>query len=226
MVYPHEHVLLRFNGHFGTSTTFPDRWSVGLRFGLGGSAPAYDAAKLQTFVNAAQTAANTLMAGSSVGASTSCFLDYVSGAQIGVLGNYVPTTQLTVVSPTTTTAGIGTPALPWNSAGVISLRTANPRGRGSNGRVYWPYLAVALGPTTGRVTTATTANRVGSFKTFFDALNVAANTYSAGTRLIVASNVGGGLHAPVTMIRSDDRIDSIERRENDTPATWSTSTLA
>jgi hypothetical protein len=67
---------------------------------------------------------------------------------------------------------------------------------------------------------------VGSFKTFFDALNVAANTYSAGTRLIVASNVGGGLHAPVTMIRSDDRIDSIERRENDTPATWSTSTLA
>jgi hypothetical protein len=224
MVYPHEHVLLRFNGHFGTGTsTIVDRWSAGIRIGHPTQSPAYDVAKLQTLVNAAQTAANTFHASAGAAVGTNCWLDYVSGAQIGVSGKYTPSTQLTVVSPTTPTAGSGTPALPWNTANVISLRTNQPRGRASNGRVYWPCLALPVVPTTGRVASAA---RVTAAKTFMDALNAAANVYSAGERIVVASNVGGGLIATVTAIRSDDRLDSVERRENDQPSTWQTATLA
>jgi hypothetical protein len=226
MVYPQEHILLRFNGHFGAVSSFLDRWSCGLRFGLATAAPVYDAAKLQTFVNSAQTAANTLMTATNVNAGTATFHDYVSGAQIGVLGNYSPTTQVTVISPTTQTAGIGAPINPWNTAHVISLRTNFPRGRGSNGRVYWPCQSLGVAAGTGRLTPTQVNNRLIAFKAFLDALNVAANTYSAGCRLIVASKVGGGVHATVVSIRADDRLDSIERRENDQPSAWSTQALA
>lgn len=223
MAYSHEHVLLRFLGHFGTTGVAADKWSAGIRFGLASAAPAYDPAKLQTFVNAAQAAAITFHTTAAVAAGTNCFFDQVSGAQIGVLGQYVPTSQVTTLSPYTATAGVGTPTMPWNVSCVISLRTANTRGRGSNGRVYWPMLSPSVTATTGRINSQT---RVNAAKTFLDALNTAANTYSPGMRAVVASNVGGGLIVPVTGIRSDDRLDSIERRENDQPATWFTAALA
>lgn len=226
MVFPMEHVLLRFQGHFGTVSSAVDKWSVGMRFGLGASAPAYDASKLQTFVNAAQTAAQTFHAAASTAAGTATFFDQVTGAQIGVLGKYTPPGQLTVLSPFSATAGASSPIHPWNVAHVLSLRTAIPRGRGSNGRVYWPGTGLAVVSTTGRLASATVSNRVGGFKTFVDALNVAANTYSPGCRLLVASAVGGGLHAPVTAVRADDRLDSIERRENDQQSVWQVAALA
>lgn len=226
MAYPHEHVLIRFNGHFGTSGNSVDQWSTGIRFGLPAAAPAYDAAKLQTFVNAALAAAKSFHAGTSMFTGTNCFLDYVTGAQIGVLGKYVPSNQLTAISPTETTAGVAPPVLPWNSALVISLRTNVPRGRGSNGRVYWPALGAPVDSPTGRVSNVAMDGRMTTAKTFFDALNTAANAYSAGMKAVVASNVGGGLIAYVTSIRSDGRVDSIERRENNQASTWIAKSLA
>lgn len=226
MVFPHEHILLRFHGHFGGSaSSIVDRWSCGIRMGFSNIAPVYDTAKLQTLVNSAQTAANTFHSSTGTAAGTTAYLDYVSGAQIGVSGRYTPSAQLTVLSPSTPTAGLGTPVLPWNSASVISLRTAIPRGRASNGRVYWPALALALAITTGRATSATMTTRVNLAKTFIEALNAAGNTYSTGMRVVVASAVGGGAIAPVTAIRSDDRMDSIERRENDQASIYQTATI-
>lgn len=226
MVYPHEHLLIRFNGHFGSSSSALDKWSSGIRLGLQTSAPIYDAGKLQTLVNACDSAARAFHSHSNALVGTNAFLDYVSGAQIGVLGNYVPTTQQTILSTSTPTAGLGTPTQPWNAALVTSLRTAIPRGRCSNGRVYWPCLAPAISPTNGRMIDGNVAGRLAPFKAFLDAVNTAANAYSAGTRVIVASNVGGGLIAYVTSIRADSRMDSIERRENEQPPSWSTATLA
>lgn len=226
MVFPHEHLLIRFNGHFGTSGAATDKWSSGIRLGLPGGAPVYDAAKLQTLVNACQAAAKTFHTTTGVNAGTNCFLDYTSGAQIGVSGRYEPSTQLTIVSPTDTTASFGSPLFPFNTAQVISLRTTQPRGRASNGRVYWPMLAGVLDTTTGRMSPAGVNTRLVAFKTMLDSINTAANTYFAGTRVIVASAVGGGLIATVTSIRADGRMDSIERRENDLPSVYSTATLA
>lgn len=226
MAFPHEHILLRFNGHFGTSSSQVDHWSAGIRFGLPTSAPAYDAGKLQTFVNQAQVLAQSFHTGTSMFTGTNCYLDFVTGAQIGVLGKYVPSAQLTALSPVTPTAGVAPPVLPWNSALVISLRTSIPRGRGSNGRVYWPAVGAPVDATTGRVSALAMDGRMTTAKTFFDGLNSAANAYSAGMKAIVASNVGGGLIATVTAIRADGRIDSIERRENDQASAYTSKALA
>lgn len=226
MVYPHEHILIRFHGHFGTSTSFVDEWSAGVRMGFPNLAPIFDTGKLQTLVNAADAAARVFHANANALVGTNCYFDYASGAQIGVSGRYTPSSQQTILSTSTPTAGTGTPTQPYNAALVTSLRTAIPRGRGSNGRVYWPCLAPAISATTGRMLDGNVAGRLAPFKTFLDALNTAANAYSAGMKVVVASNVGGGLITPVTSIRADGRLDSIERRENATPSTWSTATLA
>lgn len=227
MVYPHEHIVLRFQGHWGTGAgTVLDTWSTGIRFGFPGKGTLYDPVKLQTFVNSAMTAASTFHIANANMCSSECWLDKVTGAQVGVDGKYVPTGQLTVISTGSSVAGLNPTVHSWNTALVISLRTAIPRGRGSNGRVYWPAPNGAIQPATGRLAPASVQTRVNNFKTLLDSLNTAAGVYDAGMKAIVASNVGGGLIAPVTTIRSDERFDSIERRENDQLSVYSTATLA
>lgn len=226
MVYANEHILLRFNGHFGASAAPADKWSVGLRLGQANLPVPYDAAKLLTLATAVTTSAQTFHSAAGTAAGTSCYFDQVAAACIGPSGKYVPPGALTILGPYAAQPGVGTAVLPWNSAAVMSLRTTIPRGRGSNGRVYWPALAMTIAPLTGRVAVNTMQVRVNLFKTFLDAVNTAANAYLAGTRVIVASNVGLGLNAVVTGVRADDRMDSIERRENDQPSQWATATLA
>ena len=227
MAFPHEHILIRFNGHFGASSTINDRWSSGLRLGFNAQGTVYDAAKLQTLVNACKTAGDVFHggAGSLIGAN--CFLDEVTGAQIGVLGKYVPTSQMTVISTVVTPKPGGASAsLPWNTAHVISLRTAAPRGRASNGRVYWPANGTIVQDLTGRLSPGQVTPRLTAFKTFIDAVNTAANAHTAGMKVCVFSNVGGGTAQQVTSLRADQRLDSIERRENDQPAIWATAVVA
>lgn len=226
MVYPSTHILLRFNGHFGTSGAAADKWSTGVRIGIENTGLVYDADKLQTLVNSAHTAASTFHASAAAFVGNSCYFDQVSGAQIGSSGRYTPDTQQTVVSIYSPVAGAGSATLPWNSACVISLKTARPRGRASNGRMYWPMLAIALTSATGRIPSNSLASRMTAAKAFFDALNTAAGIYQTGARVSVFSEVGLGDMAYVTTIRNDDRVDSIERRENDQPPVWSSATLA
>lgn len=226
MVYQHEHILLRFNGHFGTNVSAVDKWSCGLRFGFAIKGTDYDAGKLQTFVNTAKVAAGVMHATNAMTIGASCFLDTVTGAQIGVLGKYEPAAQMTVISPSTPVGGVGQDTHPWNTALVISLRTQFPRGTSSNGRVYWPATGAAVQAQTGRLSAGAVATRLAAVKTFLDALNTAAGTYDPGMKLIVASNVGGGNTGVVSVIRSDTRLDSIERRENDQLPEWSTASLA
>jgi hypothetical protein len=227
MAYNSAHILLRFHGHFGTSGAVADRWSAGLRFGLGGTDVPYDVPKLQTFVNDANIAANGVMIAAGINAGTGTFYDYAAGARVGLNGKYDPSGQLTVLSPSSPAPGSGTNSiLPWNTAHVVSLRTTTPRGRTSNGRFYWPACGLGVAPATGRVTSASVASRLGSMKTFLDTLNTLANAYAPGMRLRVFSNIGLGGSALVTGIRSDDRLDSIERRENDQPSSWTSLSLA
>ena len=226
MVYPATHILLRFQGHFGSSGSAVDKWSSGVRLGIPGTAIVYDAAKLQTLVNAAASAAQTFHPTANVFAGSNTYFDQVTGAQIGASGRYTPDTQQTIFSTYSPVAGSGTGVLPWNSASVISLRTGRPRGRASNGRMYWPCISMPIQTTTGRILSANVVSRLTAAKTMLDAINTAANVYQTGMRIIVASNVGIGDSAFVTSIRADDRIDSIERRENDQPSTDSSQNLA
>jgi hypothetical protein len=59
-----------------------------------------------------------------------------------------------------------------------------------------------------------------------DGINVAAQVASSGLRLHVMSGKAPGWSALVTGIRADQRMDSIERRENDQPAVWTSLSLA
>lgn len=225
MAYPSAHILVKAIGHFGTSGVANDNWSTGLRIGIPGADVPYNQAGLQTFVQAAFAAFQSFHADPLSLVGTACWLDYTSAARIGTDGHYDPLSQKTVVSTTASTAGSGSVVLPWNTAHVISLRTANVRGYASNGRCYYPYLAGSPTGTTGRLTTTQVNNRVQNFKTLINSLNTAANTYAAGAAVRVFSNNGAGYGATVTSLRADDRLDSIERRENKTPSVWQTTNI-
>lgn len=220
MAYGSTHILVRANGHFGTSGSASDYWSTGLRFGIPGTDVVYDEAKLQTFVQACFTAATTFHADVTSVVGTACWLDNCSAARIGLNGKYNPSTQVTKFSTGGASAGTGTVVLPWNSALVVSLRTPNPRGPASNGRSYWPMLAGAIIGTTGRISSSVVSNRLANFRTMLNSMNTAANVYDPGMKVRVFSNIGLGSAATVTGIRSDDRVDSIERRENQIPSVW------
>lgn len=200
---------------------------MGLRFGVIGADVHFDSTALQAFVDSAANAFQTFHALSANGVGTTCFLSWVTGARVGLDGKYLPAAQTTrrkdIVSPV---AGHGTPALPFNSALVVSLRTALPRGYASNGRMYYPAIAVGVAAGTGRVLSSHTTPRANGAKALFDGLNVAAAAYATNMRLCVMSTVGSGLAATVTSVRVDDRTDSIERRESRIQSTWTTATLA
>lgn len=225
MAYSSAHILVRANGHFGTAAVASDYWSVGLRFGIPGTDVTYDEAKLQTFVQSCFAAASTFHADATSLVGTTCHLDNCSAARIGLNGKYNPGTQVTKFSTGGAVAGTGTVVLPWNSALVVSLRTPNPRGVASNGRCYWPFLAGAIQPATGRIASASVTNRMQNFKGMLNTMNTAANVYDPGMKVRVFSNVGLGSAATVTSLRADDRLDSIERRENNLPSIYVTTTV-
>lgn len=224
MPYSNAHIYLRVMGHFGASASPVDYWSAGLRFAIVGADVPTSPGALQTFVDSCTTAFKTYHAVTSVGASTECFLTQLSAARVGPDGKYSPSTQLTVVNTFTPLPGGGTPMLPWSTAHVISLRTSIPRGYCSNGRFYYPAIAIGLSPGTGRMAPSVRNSINTAFKTCLDACNTAAAAYSTNMKCAVMSKVGPGLTALVTAIRADTRMDSVERRENKAAPDWGTPT--
>lgn len=226
MSFANIHLYVRLNGSFGSSAGVPvDKWSAGFRVGIPGTDIQLASPALQTFANAVHTAAATLTgtAGSFVG--NTCYFQYVTVARIGTDGKYNPAGQLTTTSVGAPAAGAGSATLPWNTAHSFGLRTAAPRGYASNGRFYMPLLAAPLTAGTGRLNSTQVVNRITAARTFFNAVNVAANVYDPGAVVCVMSNVGTGKTERVISLRADERLDSIERRENDAAVTYQTIAL-
>lgn len=227
MAYANAHIQLRFGGHFGVSATEgaeADHWSTGLRLGIVGADVPYNATALQTLVEACLDAATSFHASNQSGVGSSCFIGWATAARVGTDGKYLPASALTARKDQTPVAGVGTPHLPWNTALVISLRTDKPRGHASNGRVYWPAVSIALNAADGRVTPSLVDSRLVQFTSLMAGVNAAATAYAQNMRVVVASNVGDGEMRVVTAVRSDTRLDSIERRENAQPPNWITKT--
>lgn len=225
MTFTNAHLAVRLNGGFGSASTPPDKWSCGVRVAIPGQDIRYDVGALQTFANAVHTAARALNGSASVLAGNNCFFTHVTVARIGEDGKYLPSDQLTTVSVGAGQAGGGSPSQPWNTALSFGLRTDAPRGLASNGRVYYPMLAAGVSAGTGRISTAAVAARVAAFVTFLQAVNAAATAYDLGASVCVMSNVGAGTTRVVTAVRSDERLDSIERRENDQVPVYTTTPL-
>jgi len=226
MAFDRMALVLRFHGHFGTSSSIEDEWSVGLRIASVtlGEPPT---AGLDTFLTAISTDVSAFHSSTLVHAGNAVFLDRLTVARVGTDGKYDPATQETTtydyVSPV---AGNGTTIAPWSQALVCSLRTSRPRGYASNGRFYYPMTAQAVVNTTGRISQSEVGNYIQGCKTLFDAINADAAALQSGLRIHVLSAVGAGLGAAVTSIRADGRLDTQERRENQTPSTYSTASLA
>lgn len=225
MTYRFQHLVVRLNGGFPATATPVDRWSCGFRVGIPTQDVRYDQAALQSFANAVHAAAVSLHQSANTAAGTNCSFYNVSVARVGEDGRYSPAAQLTTISSGSTATGAGTPVHPWNTALSFGLRTASPRGYASNGRVYYPMLAATVAGATGRLATAAVQNRVNQFAAFLRAVNTAAAGYDVGAMVCVMSNVGTGTTLPVLSVRSDERLDSIERRENDQPPTYMTAVL-
>jgi hypothetical protein len=235
MGYEREHLLLKAVGHFGSSSSPLDQWSTGLRLAVvGGTPPATGG--LVSFLENISVPFQTFHQDSTTAASTVCFLDELTVAHIGLDGKYASEFTETVRRPYgSPVQGTGTATHPWNTAHVISLRTLKKRGLASNGRMYYPALGMLLTGATGRLGSSAVLNRVDAAKTLFDAVNVAAQSASSGLRIHVLSKgsknpatggFGTGWSALVTSIRCDARLDSIERRENQQPPTWTSANLA
>jgi hypothetical protein len=108
---------------------------------------------------------------------------------------------------------------------VTSLRTARPRGKGSNGRFYYPYLSAVNGPD-GRLSSAGATGYNARAKILFDALNAEAAVHlDSNAKISVMSKVGA-ITEHVTSVRNDGRMDRQERRENNLPSVWASAALA
>jgi hypothetical protein len=145
-----------------------------------------------------------------------CFLTELHGAVIGTDGKYVGgALQATkIYTYPTPVAGDGSPAHPWPTATVMSLRvTSRTRGPGSHGRVYYPTLAAIVASATGRY--QSTGFIGDSFKTLLNSLNVLAKThFGPGVCVVNISPVGSGVIAAVNQLQVGNRPDHQERREN------------
>ena len=226
MAYASNQLRLRISGHFGTSGSVLDRWSTGLRLAISGGGTVV-AGDHTVFLEAISSAVSSFHQNTAVKAGSNCYLDSLSAVVLGTDGKYWGTTAVaTVRDYPTPVAGNATGVMPWNTAQVISLRTAFKRGYASNGRMYWPAVAQVLDNGTGRLSTGAVTPILAAAKTMFDAINAAAAVQQAGLRVHVMSAVGDGTNAPVTSLRMDTRIDSIERRENQQPAVWTSTNLA
>lgn len=226
VAHPNAHLYCRLIGNFGADpATNQEKWSAGFRGGIIGADVPYDATKLQTLANSLFAAARVFHLTSESLTSPYCWLTNVTVARVGTDGKYLPSVQDTTFSTGTAALGIGNPSLPWNTAGVFSLRTGRPRGHASNGRLYYPLLAGGASLANGRLTGTQVDARLGKAKTMLDAFNTAFQAYQVNTFLVVSSGVGG-IASKVTSVRSDERLDSIERRENAGATVWHTQTIA
>jgi hypothetical protein len=226
MAYDRQALVFRINGHFGaTATAQSDHWSTGLRFAPV-SVQGIQRTDWTTFLESAAAVVQAFHQAADVAAGTNTYIDYLTCAPVGPDGKYLSKiTQTSRRDWTTPLAGAGNGVHPWNSAFVTSLRTANQRGYASNGRMYYPAVSLFVQPTTGRLNAAGQTAYLAAAKTLINGLNTAANTAEAGLRLHVMSKVGSGTSAVVTALRCDQRLDSIERRENDLDPIYATTTI-
>jgi len=221
MAYNREHLILRAHGHFGSSASNQlDHWSAGLKLAVVGGGPITQT-DWSGFLETISTAYTTFHTTAGINAGASCYLDKLTCAPVGLDGKYKSTATPTSERPYTTPPKGQFPSiLPWSTANVISLRTLNKRGYASNGRMYWPFTSSGVEPTTGRQTDGAVQAISNAAAVLLTAINNAAQSAQSGLRVHVMSQVGAGTSSLVTEVRSDGRLDGIERRENDQPAVY------
>lgn len=222
MAYTSNFVQLRIHGAFGnTSASENEHWSVGLKLLNTGAAPTF--ANLLAFLTAIYAPVADFHTNLNVKAGSNVWISEFSAAYVGTDGKYVggasqDTTRL-IAAPRP--QGNGVPTGPYTQALVTSLRTPLSRGRASNGRMYWPFLAGVIDSATGTVPSGHASAYATQAATMLSAINAQADLLLSGTQgIAVMSNVGAGTTALVTHVRIGNHMDRQERRENDIVETY------
>lgn len=212
MVYSSRFLQVRAIGTLGNNTTGVEQWQVGFKIPLG---PSPSEASILAFLQTIAPAVSTFHADSGNGFGSTAFLKELTGAFIDVDGKYVGGGAQSTVHHvyTTPVAGSGTGVLPFSTAIVLSLRTINSRGPASNGRMYWPKLAVAVSPTLGTWSIGEGAAMATKAATMLDNVNAAADTILGTENVVSVMSQVGPTYAPVTSVRVGHKPDRQERRE-------------
>lgn len=192
-------------------------WSVNTRWNdFGGPLNTYE--ELQAWAESIGTALTTsttitpLRAAMSVAATINVIrTEYVEAG--GTLGGAA---DFTLVTPL---AGTGTATKPFQTAIVCSLLTRRP-GRSYRGRIYWPALAIAMEPSTLRLTPATRTSMLTGFAALFDLVQAASGVEGAPD-LIVASETLG-VNTVVRQLAVGDVLDTQRRRRDSLQEQYST----
>lgn len=224
VTYSRAHYVFRILGHFGQAATVFDRWSTGFRLGLiGDDVPI--GMDLSPFLETVAPAIATFHAAATNKVGSNTILTELTIARVGLDGKYDPSTQQTTRrSYAPVVAGTATSIHPLNTAMVISLRTGYPRGIASNGRTYYPTTGMPVQNLDGRVSVADQTAFINGAKTMIQAINQAAAS-QIGTLIRVGvmgqtGKTGSARVGHVERIRCDNRLDTIERRENDQPPNY------
>lgn len=131
---------------------------------------------------------------------------------------------LSIQASTVPASGTGAPALPFQNAVVISLRTDTP-GASGRGRLYWPALNAAVG-TTGRMTTPTSAAMVADAKTYLMGMASDLATSFIGITFTPAVRSRLTKTTPhITRIQVGNVIDTQRRRRDTLPESYSSATI-
>jgi len=203
MPYPAAHSLLTFSG---PAFNDQEEWSTGLR--LRRTAPPTVAELSEC------TDAFLLMSGTNVlRATNQALLVSTKWAPQGTDGKYGDGNAVEFLRPPSGIGGGGgnAPQL----AVVLSMRTARPRGRGSNGRMYIPA-APSLEGNTGRFPAGEATTIATAAALFVSTINEILQTEA-----VVGSTVGAGLLETITGVRVGRVLDTQRRRRAGIPELYS-----
>lgn len=212
MAFSSNFVYLRAIGTLGNSAAGVEQWSAGLKIPMPTApSPASLSAFLET-ISASYAAFHT---DSGNGFGTTVFLKQLTAAYVGTDGKYVGggAQSTTIYNYATPQAGQGTGVMPFSTAVCISLRTANSRGPASNGRVYWPKLAVPVSPTLGTWAIGEGQGIANKTATLINSINAACTAILGGGGFVSVMSEVGPRHAIVTSVRVGHKPDRQERRE-------------
>lgn len=203
MPFPAAHSLLTFSGPaYGDQ----EEWATGCRL-RGTQAP--DVADLTAVGDAFIGFTGT----TALGASNAARLVSVKWAPQTTAGRYG---DGEAVEALRTPQALGSnDRMPAQLAVVLSLRTARPRGRGSNGRMYIPALPT-LGTNTGQFSAGDASTIAAAAATMLAAIGDI-----LGTEVVVGSQVGAGLLETVTGVRVGRVPDTQRRRREGLPEAYS-----
>lgn len=204
MPFPAAHSLLTFSG---PAYADQEEWSTGCRLRR-------STAPTEAQLSAAADAFLGLTGTTALGASNAARLVSVKWSPQNTEGKYGDAESVEFLRAP---AALGSnDRMPAQIAVVISLRTARPRGRGSNGRMYIPALPT-LEANTGRFSAGDASTIAAAAADFLSGVGDA-----LGTDVVVGSQVGSGLLETVTAVRVGRVPDTQRRRREGLPESYST----